>query len=220
MPYEPYRLVEVRTQFFQIRTEQSSSHCANLIVTLPQETFPLEEFSKSPLHFATHRDESVIMDYYTSKEVHLRSPSPLDEPRKEGCPWQEMMVLTAPVSETLQIWTHSTPSSALHPAQSTRRFLSGIECSPVQRVQCPGVWAVCLALHGTPWYLARPALLPALRRRSGCAGVDSGTPAGYTASGVPRPVSPSTTEKIKKTHSSFTKRHPSDCASLQKFPKI
>ena len=44
--------------------------------------------------------------------------------------------------------------------------------------------------------------------------------AGYTASGVPRPVSPSTTEKIKKTHPSITKRRPSDCASLQKFPKI
>ena len=42
-PYEPYRLFEVRTRFFQMRTEQSSSHCANLIVTLPQETFPLGE---------------------------------------------------------------------------------------------------------------------------------------------------------------------------------
>ena len=29
-PYEPYGLFEVRTQFFQMRTEQSSSHCANL----------------------------------------------------------------------------------------------------------------------------------------------------------------------------------------------
>ena len=79
-PYEPYRLFELRTRFFQMRTEQSSSHCANLIVTLPQETFPLGESSKSPLHFAAHRDESVIVGYYTSEEVHLRSPSPLDEP--------------------------------------------------------------------------------------------------------------------------------------------
>ena len=78
--YEPYRLFEVRTQFFQMRTEQSSSHCANLIVILPQETFPLGESSKSPLHFAAHRDESVIVGYYTSAEVHLRYPSPLDEP--------------------------------------------------------------------------------------------------------------------------------------------
>ena len=29
-PYRPYGLFEVRTQFFQMRTEQSSSHCANL----------------------------------------------------------------------------------------------------------------------------------------------------------------------------------------------
>ena len=79
-PYRPYRLFEVRTRFFRMRTEQSSSHCANLIVILPQETFPLGESSKSPLHFAAHRDESVIVGYYTSVEVHLRSPSPLDEP--------------------------------------------------------------------------------------------------------------------------------------------
>ena len=54
-----------------MRTEQSSSHCANLIVTLPQETFSLGESSKSPLHFAAHRDESVIVGYYTSEEVHI-----------------------------------------------------------------------------------------------------------------------------------------------------
>ena len=42
--------------------------------------------SESPLHFADHRDESVIVGYYTSEEVHLRSPSPSSEPRKEGCP--------------------------------------------------------------------------------------------------------------------------------------
>ena len=75
--YEPYRLFEVRTQFFQMRTEQSSSHCANLIVALPQETFPLGESSKSPLHFAAHRDESVIVGYYTSEEVHLPTANKL-----------------------------------------------------------------------------------------------------------------------------------------------
>ena len=75
--YEPYRLFEVRTQFFQIRTEQSSSHCASLIVALPQETFPLGESSKSPLHFAAHRDESVIVGYYTSEEVHLPTANKL-----------------------------------------------------------------------------------------------------------------------------------------------
>ena len=30
MLYEPYRLFELRTRFLQMRTEQSSSHCANL----------------------------------------------------------------------------------------------------------------------------------------------------------------------------------------------
>ena len=60
-----------------MRTEQSSSHCANLIVALPHETFPLGESSKSPLHFAAHRDESVIVGYYTSAEVHPRSPARL-----------------------------------------------------------------------------------------------------------------------------------------------
>lgn len=36
--------------------------------------------SESPRHFAALRDESVIVGYYTSEEVHLRSPSPFDEP--------------------------------------------------------------------------------------------------------------------------------------------
>ena len=80
-----------------------------------------------------------------------------------------------------------------------RRGLSGIECRPVQRVQRPGV---CRALHGLPWYLpalvlARSALPLVACRRSGCAGVQ-GAPAGYVAAAQPRPVSLSTTEKIKK----------------------
>lgn len=45
--------------------------------------------------------------------------------------------------------------------------------------------------------LARPALLPVLRSRSGCA-VGWGIPAGHTATAQPRPVGRSTTEKIKK----------------------
>ena len=32
--------------------------------------------SESPRHFAAHRDESVIVGYYTSAEVHPRSPRP------------------------------------------------------------------------------------------------------------------------------------------------
>lgn len=45
-------------------------------------------------------------------------------------------------------------------------------------------------------------------------------PAGYIAAAQPRPVSLSTTEKIKKTHPTFTNQNPSDCAILQKFQKI
>nr|DAE71805.1 MAG TPA: hypothetical protein [Caudoviricetes sp.] len=56
--------------------------------------------------------------------------------------------------------------------------------------------------------------------RSGCAGWCRGAPVGYTAAAQPRPVSPVTTEKIKKTHPSFTNPNPSDCASLQIFRKI
>ena len=85
-PYRPYRLFEVRTQFFQMRTERSGSHCANLIVALPQETFPLGESSKSPLHFADHRDESVIVGYYTSAEV------PFPRRRQPGVPLREPFV--------------------------------------------------------------------------------------------------------------------------------
>ena len=55
---------------------------------------------------------------------------------------------------------------------------------------CPGT---CPAM-----ILARPALLPVLCSRSGCAGVGRGTPAGYIAAAQPRPVSLPTTEKIKK----------------------
>ena len=96
-----------------MRTEQSSSHCANLIVALPQETFSLGESSKSPLHFAAHRDESVIVGYYTSAEVHLRPRHlPLNPERRDAL-WQETMASTAPVSETSPFQTKplATPSS-------------------------------------------------------------------------------------------------------------
>ena len=97
-----------------------------------------------------------------------------------------------------------------------RRGLSGIECRPVQRVQRPGV---CRALHGLPWYLpalvlARSALPLVACRRSGCAGVQ-GAPAGYVAAAQPRPVSLSTTEKIKKAQ----KKHPTPYCQSQKFRK-
>ncbi len=114
--YEPYRLFEVRTQFFQMRTEQSSSHCANLIVILPQETFPLGESSKSPLHFAAHRDESVIVGYYTSEEVHLRPRHLPLSPERRDALWQETMASTAQASEISPFRTRllATPSSTMN----------------------------------------------------------------------------------------------------------
>ena len=144
-----------------MRTEQSSSHCANLIVTFPQETFPLGESSKSPLHFAAHRDESVIVGYYTAEEVHLRSPSPLDEPRKEGCPWQEMMVLTAPVYETLPF--RIRPLATLSSTTSAKRTAIGTPTPPARRMERP-LQEANRQLHrpvrptGSRWYdfYARP----------------------------------------------------------------
>ena len=101
--------------FFRMRTEQSSSHCANLIVALPQETFPLGESSKSPLHFAAHRDESVIVGYYTSGEVHLRPRHLSMNLERRDALWQETMALTAPVSGISPFRTRplATPSSTM-----------------------------------------------------------------------------------------------------------
>ena len=50
------------------------------VAICPKRTLYSRSPSESPLHFADRRDESVIVGYYTSSEVHLRSPSPLDEP--------------------------------------------------------------------------------------------------------------------------------------------
>ena len=115
-PYRPYGLFEVRTQFFQMRTEPSSSHNENMIATLPQETFPLGESSKSPLHFADRRDESVIVGYYTSSEVHLRSPVTFLSPERRDALWQEMMASTAQASEISPFRTRllATPSSTMN----------------------------------------------------------------------------------------------------------
>lgn len=93
--------------------------------------------------------------------------------------------------ECVQICTVSDTLKRPPPPRSARRWRSGIECRPVQRVQRPGV---C----GSALHLARPALLLVVHSRSGCAGVGRGAPAGYIAASQPRPVSLSTTEKIKK----------------------
>lgn len=103
-----------------------------------------------------------------------------------------------------------------HPAQSrSPRAVSGIECRPVQRVQRPGA---CRALRGLPWYLPRPGSGTACA--TACAvqsfrvrwGLGS-PPAGHTAAAQPRPVSLSTTEKIKKAQKNY---HTPYCQS-QKF---
>nr|DAJ02911.1 MAG TPA: hypothetical protein [Caudoviricetes sp.] len=87
----------------------------------------------------------------------------------------------------------------------------------MQRVQCPGV---CVgAWRGLPCIWHGLPCCPCCAVCPGALGLGS-PPAGYVAAAQPCPVSLSTTEKIKKTHPTFTKRHLSDCASLQKFPKI
>lgn len=104
--------------------------------------------------------------------------------------------------ECVQICSVSDTFHAIqHHAQSqSPRAVSGIECRPVQRVQRPGA---CRALRGLPWYLPRPGSGTACA--TACAvqsfrvrwGLGS-PPAGHTAAAQPRPVSLSTTEKIKK----------------------
>jgi hypothetical protein len=102
--------------------------------------------------------------------------------------------------ECVQICTVSDTFRALrHPAAVTicPRGRSGIECRPVQRVQRPGVCVsvrgvVCLA-SGTA--CAAACCVPSFRVRWGL----GSPPAGYTATAQTRPVSLSTTEKIKKT---------------------
>lgn len=103
-----------------------------------------------------------------------------------GTKWQNCAVHICTVSDT-----PSTPP----PLRSARRGLSGIECRPAQRVQRLGVCRCALhsppcIWHGLPCRLYCSVVPGAL----GC----SGAPAGYTAAAQPRPVSPVTTEKIKK----------------------
>ena len=94
------------------------------------------------------------------------------------------------------------------PSRSAPRGLSGIGCRPVQRVQRPGRVCRCAA----PCMVC-PATC--VCRRSGCAGVGRGAPAGHIAATQPRPVSPVTTEKIKKAQ----KNHPTLIVNLKNFPQ-
>lgn len=105
------------------------------------------------------------------------------------------------LSAFAQFRTHCPPSSAA----------DGTICPawPVwYRVQtgaaCPASGRVCRALCGTPWFWR--GLLCCLR----CAEVCPGAlwlvtpPEGHTATAQPRPVSPVTTEKIKKAQKTPT----------------
>lgn len=105
------------------------------------------------------------------------------------------------MSASAQFRTHSMPSSAY----------DGMICPacPVwYRVQtgaaCPASGRVCRCAVQSALHLARPALLPVLCSLSGCAGGCRGAPAGYIAAAQPRPVSLSTTEKIKKAQKKIT----------------
>lgn len=116
-----------------------------------------------------------------------------------------------------QFRTCPTPFSAPPPSRSPGAAClvsSADRCSvsSVRAVVCPDTCPPLYIRHGLPCCL-RCAVCP------GALGLGS-PPAGYIAAAQPRPVSPSTTEKIKKTHPTFTKRNPSDCASLQIFRKI
>ena len=105
------------------------------------------------------------------------------------------------------------------PAQSrsARRGRSGIECRPVQRVQRPGVCAApCVVCPGIcpPWFWHGLPCLLLCAVVPGALGLGS-PPAGYIAAAQPRPVSPVTTEKIKKAQ----KITPPPIANLKNFPQ-
>nr|DAQ54774.1 MAG TPA: hypothetical protein [Caudoviricetes sp.] len=104
------------------------------------------------------------------------------------------------MSKSAQFRTHSKPSSAPHTVRSSRHGLPGIECRPAQHVQRPGVCAApCVVCPGIcpPWFWHGPPCLLLCAVVPGALGLGS-PPAGYIAAAQPRPVSPSTTEKIKK----------------------
>ena len=88
------------------------------------------------------------------------------------------------------------------------RGLSGIGCRPVQRAQRPGVCVVpCVVCLASGTVCPTTCDKQAVRVRWGL----GSPPAGYTATAQPRPVSLSTTEKIKKAQ----KNHPTPIANLK-----
>ena len=125
---------------------KSSAAMWHLIAALPQGMFPLGESSKSPLHFADRRDESVIMVYYTSAEMHLRPRHlPLNPERRDAL-WQETMASTAPVSGISPFRTRllATPGSTTN---AKRTAIETPTLSPS-------------ALHGTSTSKSQPPATP------------------------------------------------------------
>lgn len=131
------------------------------------------------------------------------------------------------MSVSAQFRTHCAALQPPAPPRSARDCLSGIECRPVQRVQRPGVSCWCVVCCGrSALHLARPALLPVLCSRSGCAGGWGLHRRGIHGTPGVGQVMSAHSEANKKgvllanTHPTFTNQNPSDCASLQKFQKI
>ena len=91
---------------------------------------------------------------------------------------------------------------------------------------CPGVRACVLCLAWSALHLARSVLPPVVFRRFGCAGMAGVHRRGIQGTPGVGQVSPVSSDQNKKgtffaiTHPIFTKRHLSDCASLQIFRKI
>lgn len=109
------------------------------------------------------------------------------------------------LSDFAQFRTRSTPSSAC-----SRPDLPSAACLVLSADRC-SVSSVRVCVSCLAW----SALLPVMCAvRFGVLGAGA-PPAGYTAAALPRPVSLSTTEKIKKAQ----KNHPTPIANLKNFPQ-
>lgn len=104
--------------------------------------------------------------------------------------------------------------------------IAGSPASAAVPISRCSVWACVPCLAWSTLHLARSELLPVVRSRSGCAGGWGLHRRGIQGAPGVEQVSPVSSDQNKKgtffanTHPTFTKRRPSDCASLQKFRKI
>ena len=115
---------------------------------------------------------------------------------------------------------YDLPRAVCLVSSADRCSVSSVRACVVPCVVCPGT---CPAL-----VLARPALLPVLFSRSGCAGgcgLHRRGIWGEPGVGQVMPAIKFFKEKgvfgvfLSNTHPTFTNQNPSDCASLQKFRK-